>query len=398
MALHLFKEKGIPLDRQRFDWQDLARTPYSKLDDDAFTRARAILMNGLELEAQRFSRSCARMNRHLQVVLAEVRRVEHHQATLINWLSPPDQSTLETTLAHEQVEIEVTAGVAQVEPDPYLAQVYRYGMLEDFDHLYRFGALTDRLEGKDPNNILQSYSDLVPGRPTAQAHRAPIDDLRAPYDRRSAGPLTKLNALTILATEQQTHGFYLNVGPMFADPVARQLYAEIASIEEQHVTQYESIIDPDESWIEKWMLHEASEVYGYFSCLAYETNRRLKAVWERFLAYELGHLHVAMDMFKRIEGRDPEEVLPKTLPEPIRFESHRDFIRQVLRDEGDLRAVGTTFVPSAQVPRNGPSIAYRRIMNQNGSPSEVVAEGYRWWPGTELARRAADEGLAGSLA
>lgn len=33
---------------------------------------------------------------------------------------------------------------------------------------------------------------------------------------------------------------------MFADPIACQLYAEIASIEEQHVTQYESIIDPCE--------------------------------------------------------------------------------------------------------------------------------------------------------
>jgi hypothetical protein len=38
--------------------------------------------------------------------------------------------------------------------------------------------------------------------------------------------------------------------------VARQLYAEIASIEEQHVTQYESIIDPDETWLEKWVLHD----------------------------------------------------------------------------------------------------------------------------------------------
>ena len=60
----------------------------------------------------------------------------------------------------------------------------------------------------------------------------------------------------------------MNVGPMFADPVARQLYAEIASIEEQHVTQYESLIDPDETWLEKWLLHEATEVYNYWSCLA----------------------------------------------------------------------------------------------------------------------------------
>ena len=69
--------------------------------------------------------------------------------------------------------IEVTAAVAQLEPDPYLAQVYRFGLLEDFDHLYRYSALLDRLEGKDANNILQSYTDIVPGRPTVVEHRAP---------------------------------------------------------------------------------------------------------------------------------------------------------------------------------------------------------------------------------
>jgi ribonucleotide reductase beta subunit family protein with ferritin-like domain len=81
--------------------------------------------------------------------------------------------------------------------------------------------------------------------------RAPEDDLRRPYDRRTAHPLTKLHATMIMAGEHQTHDYSMNIGPLFADPVARQLYAEIASIEEQHVTQYESIIDPDETWLEK---------------------------------------------------------------------------------------------------------------------------------------------------
>jgi hypothetical protein len=63
--------------------------------------------------------------------------VEHHQATLVNWLIGPDHSPLETTIAYEQVAIDVTAAVAQNEPDPYLAQVYRFGLLEDFDHMYR---------------------------------------------------------------------------------------------------------------------------------------------------------------------------------------------------------------------------------------------------------------------
>jgi rubrerythrin len=327
------------------------------------------------------------MNKTLQVPLAQIRRVEQHQATLINWLIGADHSPLETTIAYEQVAIDVTAAVAQNEPDAYLAQVYRFGLLEDFDHMYRYSALLDRLEGKDANNILQSYTDILPGRPTIEEHRAPQDDLRRPYDRRKAAPLSKLHALTIMAAEQQTHNFYMNIGPMYADPVARQLYAEIASIEEQHVTQYESIIDPDESWLEKWLMHEACEVYNYYGCMEQESNPRIRALWERFLDYELGHLNLVMELFKKHERRDPLEILPEALPDPIPFDTQREFVRKTLAQEVDLRANGTEIVPKEK--ESAASRQYRDALNAEGSPSETVSAGYRWAPGSELKLKAA---------
>ena len=143
MAINLFQDKGTPLERQCFTWKDLVQKPISKLNDDAFTRIRVVLMNGIESEALRFGHACARMNKALQVPLARVRRVEQHQETVVNWLLPADQSPLETTIAYEQVAIEVTAALAQQEPDSYIAQVLRFGLLEDFDHLYRYSALMD---------------------------------------------------------------------------------------------------------------------------------------------------------------------------------------------------------------------------------------------------------------
>jgi hypothetical protein len=388
MTLDLFAEKGVPLDRQVFTWTELGGTlPYSKLNDDAFTRVRVILMNGIENEAVRFSHSLARFDKRLQGPLARVRRIDHHQQTLINWLNPSDQNALDNTIGHEQVAIEITAVVAQQEPNPYLAQVYRFGMLEDFDHLYRFTALMDRLEGRDANNILQSYTDIRPGRPTAEEHRDPMDDLREHYDRATAEPITKLNALTILSAEHQVRDYYATIGPFFSDPVARMLYAEIGSIEEQHVTQYESIIDPGETGIEKWLLHEATEVYNYWGCLQQESNPRLKAIWERFLSYELGQLHYVMDLMKQLESRDPEEFLPSSLPEPIKFESQREFVRQVLSKEVDLRAAGKDFIDRSAEPPGAPSVHYRKQLNSEGSPSELVSAGYVWTPGTELTER-----------
>ena len=385
MAFSLFDSKGVHVDNQHFSWRDMVQKPISKLDDDAFTRVRIILTNGLENEALRFGHMAARHNLALRLPLAKVRRTEQHQATMINWLIAADHSPLETTIAYEQTAIEVTAAVAQREPDPYLAQVYRFGLLEDFDHLYRYSALLDRMEGKDANNILQSYTDVMHGRPTSEHHRAPEDELRRPYVSKTADLLTKLHALTIVAGEYQTHDYYMNIGPLFSDPLARQLYAEIASVEEQHVTQYSSILDPSETWVEQWVLHEANECYLYYSCLEQESNHHVRDIWERFLDYELGHFHMACEALQKFDNRDPAEIITGSFDSPLEFRSQRDFVRKVLASEIDLRSDGTQFIDKDQ--ESELSQRYRAMVNADGSPSDTVASGYVWSPGTELNRK-----------
>ena len=66
MAVKLFDNRGIALEEQIFTWRDLVQKPISKLDDDAFTRVRIILMNGIEQQANRFQHLCAQMNRELR--------------------------------------------------------------------------------------------------------------------------------------------------------------------------------------------------------------------------------------------------------------------------------------------------------------------------------------------
>jgi hypothetical protein len=387
--VNLLKDKGTPLAKQKFTWKEMVGKPISKLDDDAFTRVRIILMNGLELDALRTKQVALRCNREARVPLAQVMRVEQHQATTINWLIGADHSPIETTIGYEQTAIEVTASVAQLEPDAYLAQGYRYALLEDFDHLYRYSALLDRLEGKDANNITQGYTDIVPARATLFHHRAAEHDLLEPYGP-DAALATKLHALTLTGGEYQTHDYYMNIGPIFADPVARQLYAEIASVESQHITHYGSMLNPDETALEKLVIGEACEVWNYAGALAQETNPRVKAIWERFLDYELGHLQAAMQLFKDIERRDPAELLGDgKLPPFIQFESQREFVRRVVETETQMRKDGTKFVDEAQEGKS--SLAYRQAVNAQGSPSEAVAATYSWTPGTELMRMVAEE-------
>lgn len=389
MSINLLQDKGVPLEQQRFTWKSLVGKPISKLDDDAFTRVRVILMNGLELDSLRTKQMAIRMNRDARVQLAQLMRVEQHQATTINWLIGADHSPIETTIGYEQAAIEITASVAKLEPDAYLAQGYRYALLEDFDHLYRYTALLDRLEGKDANNITQGYTDIVPARATMNHHRAPEHDLLEPYSA-NAELATKLHAATLTGAEYQTHDYYMNIGPLFADPLARQLYAEIASVESQHITHYGSMLNPNETLLEKLLLTEACEVWNYAACAEQESNPRLKALWEQFLDYELGHFQLALQLFQDTERRDAAEVLGSgILPPFIQFQSHREFVRKVIATESSMCKDRTRFVEAAAEGQS--SLTYRQTLNSEGSPSETVSATYNWTPGTELMREAKEE-------
>jgi hypothetical protein len=381
MALDILRERGVPLERQVFTWRELGGKTYSKLDDDAFTRVRVILMNALEAEAVRFGHTAGRYDQQLRQPLARVRRVEHHQQTLVNGLHPADLSTLEHALALEQAEVEITAAAARREPDQALAAVHRCALLEDLDHLYRFAALYDRVEGKDANVILQSQTDIRPGRPTAAAHRDPGADLAPPYRRATATPASKLHALIVTALQQQARDQHVAAAATYADPVGRRLFAEIASVEEQHATRCGGLVDPEETWLERWLLHEAAEVYAYWSCARQESNLRWKGVWERLLDYELGHLHLVIDLMRQIENRDAAELLPATLNDPFPITSQRDFVRQALAAPATNGASGPPTDPAGAAA----SDRYRAEREAEGSPSETVADGYRYHPGTELA-------------
>src|SRR5215213_1388479 len=215
-TLNPWREKGIPLESQYKSWYGGLHDPYAKHDVDAYTRCRIILMNGLENEVILFSHNFARAcgDPAIRSLLAQTRMVEHQQQTAIAWLNPADQSILETTIAFEQVAVDLTAYLARPEPDPYVREVFNFGLLEDFDHLYRYSELLDLVEGKDPNSILQGRTPLLPGRPTADHHNDPLVRLRRHYEKNRALPLSKIHVATLVAAEQQTMNYYMNVGPL----------------------------------------------------------------------------------------------------------------------------------------------------------------------------------------
>lgn len=346
MTFNPLTEKGIPLDRQLRNWRELNVTPVDPDETDPYTKCRIITMNGIEVEAALFSHHFNRIcrDREVKEQLARTRYIEQQQQKAVNWLLPGTASVLETTISYEQVAVDLTGWVARNEPDPYLRQAYEFGVLEDFDHLYRYANLYEIIEHRRAEKIVGQLTEVMPGRPTIVEHRDPVDNLRDPYDRNAAAPISKLHALTLVASEQQTMNFYMTTGNMYMEPIARQLYQEIGLIEEEHVTHYESLMDPGETWWERLVTHEYNECYLYYSFLQQESDPRVKAIWELHLNMELEHLRIAADLMRRHDNREPEEIVGQQLPQALAFEPNKAFLRELLATQMDLTTLGAGYV------------------------------------------------------
>ncbi|MBQ3310922.1 hypothetical protein IJG72_02475 [bacterium] len=376
MSFNPLKEKGLPFEKQLRNWHQIVAKPYKKQKVDCYTRTRQILMNGIEVESwgfkHQFNRFMTEIDDKDRANISRIGRIENQQQMTCNWLCPQDQSVLETTLGYEQVAVDLTAWLAQNEPDKYVKETFDFGLLEDFDHLYRYAQYAYMREGIEPNDIVQGQTDVIIGRPTQHHHNCNGLRLRKHYDKTTTSPQTKVNILTVLSGEQQTHNFYAEHGFMYGDHVLRETYAEIKDVEEEHVTMYESLIDPSESMFEKLLLHEFTEVCNYYTCLEDEVDEEIKKYWEIFLDMELEHLKIAADIFKKYEKRDPEEVIGSEIIIPCRFQSQKAYVQKILEKEINKRLApnGEYYNSMDEIPEDWASYKVQEKVSEISAPSE----------------------------
>lgn len=316
------------------NWKGVSVKPYDKMKTSPYTKTRVILMNGTEFESNwflhQFSRHC--LNNEVRKILALVRREEQFQQKRIASLKPIDETILETTIAYEQLAVDLTAEMAQKEKNPFVKDQLDFALLEDFDHLYRYANLLDMDEGVHAERLVGSYTEIFPGRPTIAEHRHPNDDVRHYINCWQDDLLTRLHTSIITAAEQQTMNYYMNLGSFYHNDLGRKLYTEIAMIEEQHVTGYGSLMDPSSSWFESWVMHEYTEAYLYYSCYADESNEEIKKIWLMHFEQELTHLKIACEMLYKYEGRNYEQLFlgGAEFPSLLKLKSNKDYIRRVM--------------------------------------------------------------------
>ncbi len=347
MKFNPFLEKPKKLEACVMSWKDLAQKPYDKNEISPYTRVRCILMNGTEYESVWFGHQFHRhsSDNDLRRVIAMVRRNEQQQQKLIAGLKPIDENLLETTIGYEQLAVDLTAFLAQNVKDKNVKAALDFALLEDFDHLYRYANLLESDMNAKAEDYVGDYTEVTPGRPTVSHHRHPYDEVKQPISNKKADLFTKCAVSIITAAEQQTMNYYMNLGSFYKNQKGRELYTEIGMVEEQHVSQYGSLIDPTASWFEMCLMHEYTECYLYYSMMCDESDKRIKAIWEMLLEQEIAHLHASVENLKKYEKKDWQQVIPNgEFPELIKLQSNIDYIRKILKNTVTTTAKRESYV------------------------------------------------------
>lgn len=375
------EKKAIPVDKF-ISISDYSPKPYNKKKTLPYTKTRIILLNGAEFEQtwflHQFNRNCS--NNDIRREIANIRRHEQHQQKIISGLKPLDETDLETTIGYEQLAVDLTAILARHVKDDKVKDALNFALLEDFDHLYRFANLLETEQGIDANTLTGGYTEITPGRPTIAEPRHPFDEINSHIAREISDPFTKLVVSIITAGEQQTMNYYMNIASFHPSEIGRKLYSEIAMIEEQHVTEYGSLMDTTCSWLENWLMHEYTECYLYYSCYQDETDSYIKDIFYKRYLEECGHLQHVASLLLKYEGKPYTALYPcgGDFPELLKFEGNIDYIRSVLSKTINYTRCGECYARVKDLPQNSNFFKYQKVNIKKPAtlPSHMVIENH----------------------
>ena len=347
-----FKEESKGIENYFMDWDKMYPVSYDKSKVSPWTKVRIILMNGTEFESNWFLHQFARHcnDNDLRRDLALVRRQEQQQQKRISLLKPIDESILEETIGYEQLAIELTAILAQNEKDENNKKSLDFALLEDFDHLYRFSNLLKIDYDIDASMLVGKYTEIMPARPTLCEHRHPYDSIRKSMNNKNADDYSKLVTGIITAAEQQTMNFYMNMAQMYNNDLGRRLFAEIGMIEEQHVSQYESLKDPNCTWLECWVMHEYTECYLYYSMIEQETCECIKKIWMEHFEMEVAHLKLALSYLTKLENKTEKDLFNNPVfPKLLIFGENKEYVRNVILNTVDNTSYYEDILPNKEI-------------------------------------------------
>lgn len=361
-----FEQKPVDLDNCFLNWKQIYPCAYDKNNVDPYTKTRIILMNGAETEQifflHQFNRNCD--NNDVRRQIAKIRKISQQMQKLIQCLKPINENVLEETISYEMLAVDLTARLAQNEPDQYVKAALDFALLEDFDHLYRYANLLEMDYGIPAEKLVGRYTEIMPARPTIAHHRCPNDSVKFHINRDSS-LLTKLHVNIITAAEQQTMNFYMNICNLYPTDLGRRLYQEIGMVEEQHVTHYGSLMNTNMTWYENLLLHMYTMCYLYYSCMQDETNEYIKKVWEEGYIRSVSGLHIAACLLRQYGNMEPTQVIPDgKFPKLLCLGPNIEYVREVLKCTVDYTSLREEYTPVQNLQPHADFFKYQGIVNK----------------------------------
>ena len=350
-----------------YNLENIYPLAYNKYSTSPYTKARVILMNGCMTEQifflHQFQRNCE--NNDLRRELAKMRNMEQQQQKKIQCLKPIDEDILEETIIYELLAVDLTAHFAQNEPDEYVKESLDFALLEDFDHLYRYSNLMKIEQNKDAEYLIGRYAEITPGRPTIAHHRCPVDNVKR-FNPKDSDIKTKLHCNIITAAEQQTMNFYMNVCNLYPSDLGRRLYQEIGMVEEEHVTQYGSLLNASMTFLENLVMHMYSACYLFYSCAEEEPNPHIKDIWKRCFYQEVANLKKSAMLLEQYEGKHWSSVIPcGEFPCLINLGPNVEYVRDILKTTVTFTSNKEDYCLVDCLPDDSDFFKYQNIVNNN---------------------------------
>jgi hypothetical protein len=169
----------------------------------------------------------------------------------------------------------------------------------------------------------------------------------------------------------------MNISQWYKNDLGRKLYAEIGMVEEEHVTQYESLKDPTCTWLEQWVLHEYTEAYLYYSAYSEEKDANIKRIWLEHYEMECAHLKLACHLFEKYEKGNYKTVFGSgEFPRLLMLGTNKQYVREVLERTILLTGNKTSYIDVMRLKDNADFFLYQNevIKDEETVPSHMVIE------------------------
>lgn len=378
-----FEEKrSVSTEDTFLNWKEIFISPYDKDKMSPYTKMRILLSKAIKYDSiwflHNFNTYCN--NNELRREIAMIRRHDFQNLSMLSNLKPSNENHLENTIILEQLEVDLTAILAQRTGDDNVRNALNFALLEDLDHLYRFSNLMEFENNNSVKNITKEYIEILPGRPTISQHRHPRDSVNKFICNGSSDNFTILAINLITALERYAMNYYLSNKNIANSDLDKKIYTEISIIEEEHLSEYESLLDTNCTYLENLVMHKYCECYLYYSFYQDEKDDRIKNIFEKLYLQECGNLKKSAEMIDKFEGRDCSYMFPDGgyFPELLKFENNIEYIRHVIKNTIYFTKDRESYIDVRTLSESSNFKKYNKQINGDASdePCHILMEKY----------------------